>query len=199
MHEKLTALRLRVVGIPMTLLIAVSCQHWEPLVEQDFEMSPRPTLLHFSKPYKATGGPTRELCLAAAEDQDVARIAPTEAARRSSPIIAVLIRDSGERDTIGYHDDEPSAINDSRSTAPVVDIYDEKKTVCVWDHGLNNPADNHLVTWDRDSAGRIKGSSPPKDPLPALERKYVAIELSSRVPLRIRRARFWAGQRRAFL
>jgi hypothetical protein len=197
MHEKLRVLRVRVMGIPLALLMAASCKHWEPLVEHDFEMSTRPTLLHFSKPYKTSGGPTRELCLAAAEGEDVERVAPTEAERRNSPIIAVLIRDSGERDTIGYYDEQPSANHPDRPSAPAVDIDDEERTVCVWDHGLFDPANNQLVALDRDSAGRVTGSSPRRD-LPDLERTYVAVELSSRVPLRVRQAKFWAGQRKKF-
>ena len=89
-------------------------------------------------------------------------------------------------------------ISSGRRTSPSIEIHDER-TVCIWDHGLNNPADDHRVRWDRDDSGRVVGSAPPKDPLPPLERIYVAVEIRSRVSVRIREASLWTGQRRAFL
>lgn len=146
-----------------------------------------PLIVRFSSPRQVTG-PTRELCLQPASEDDAALILGDG---RSTPVQAVLISADGRRDTLGH---DGSSATKGRNASASVSPRD-LNGVCLWDHGLSNPGNEAQVRHTRDSTGRIIGHSPAEHPLPPLSATYVAVELRSVSPIRVRALSFWAGQR----
>lgn len=191
--------RLRIAvasGLAIAASTAGACGRRVPVVERDVNVGPVPVALRFERPFHAEG-PTRELCLDLATASDAQALAPDGSSTRHTPALAVLVRASGRRDTLGYFDEGPSRLFGSgRWTGPAVDVRDAT-TVCLWDHGLTNPANAALVRYTYDSAGRVVGSAPPEHPLPPLTAVYTGVELQSASPVRVRTASLWTGQRMA--
>src|ERR671915_1729531 len=92
---------LRGAGIVLVAAGAASCKDRVRLAERDVQIAAEPALLHFPRPYRAEG-PTRELCLEPATQRDARAIAPEGASTRATPLLAVMIGSSGERDTLGH-------------------------------------------------------------------------------------------------
>jgi hypothetical protein len=107
-----------------------------------------------------------------------------------------MIGSSGERDTLGHVGDPSWMGRVSVWSPPSIDMLGGE--VCLWDHGLSNPGNEKLRRTVYDSAGQIIATMPPERPLPPLTATYVGVELRSTVPVRIREATFWSGQRIAF-
>ena len=167
-----------------------ACKTRVPLAERDVQVTPTPIVLHFDSPYEATG-PTRELCFTVASMQDKYGLAP-------QVLTAVLIRTTGQRDTLGHYDAGATLLFGSgRYSVPEV-IEPDDDTVCFWDHGLSNPENAKHVRYGYDSAGHIISMSPAEHRLPPLTATYTEVELSSLVPLRVHRVTLWTGQRVAF-
>jgi hypothetical protein len=196
MEPKELAVRvLRVAGIILVVAGAASCKDRVRFAERDVQIAAEPVVLHFPRPYRAEG-PTRELCLEPATKRDARAIAPDGASTRATPVLAIMIGSSGERDTLGHVGDPSWMGRVSVWSPPSIDMLGG--AVCLWDHGLSNPGNEKLRRTVYDSAGQVLATLPPEHPLPPLTATYVGVELRSTVPARIREATFWSGQRIAF-
>ena len=185
--------RLNVPRCLMTGLrvVLAACLRRVSLAEHDVQITDTPVVMHFSSPYEATG-PTRELCLTAATTADVHVLAPHGDATREIPVTAVLIRSSGQADTLGVLRGGPGAKAEWRS--PIILMLSDH-TVCLWDHGLSNPENEKRVQFVSDSAGSLAAVLPPRHPRPPLTAIYTGVELRSRVPVHVRTVSLWTGRR----
>lgn len=170
----------RAVRVAFILTALSGCRDRMTVSEAALELTETPLVLHFPNPYDAEG-PTRELCLTGASTRDARLIAPPSVKDLPTPVTAVLIRMSGERDTLGHNNAEPAPMTDPGGNTPSIAKRSDR-TVCLWDHGLSNP--------------KFVG---PERRAPPLKATYTGVELRSAVPIRLNKVSLWTGQRRALL